>query len=217
MVIPSMGGREIGDVLRFWAAKAKRGEAIVELGCWLGAGTAQMAAAIVGKDVELHSYDRFRTSTSEKAKAAREGVELEVGQDTMAWVAERLSPIGARVFLHKGKISAAKWKGRRIALHVDDACKQEGTFIDALRKFSPFWIPGRTVVVLMDYWYFLKKPEHPWLKFQHSFVSARPEMFRQIWILKELCCAAFVYRGGLTFPANRASVKKAKRRPAARR
>ena len=44
--IPSMGGTEIGALLREAARNAPSNTAIVEVGCWLGAGTAQLALGI---------------------------------------------------------------------------------------------------------------------------------------------------------------------------
>ena len=59
--IPSMGGREIGPVLRNLARHAPAGTSIVEVGTWLGAGTAQLALGIRERarpsEVALHCYD----------------------------------------------------------------------------------------------------------------------------------------------------------------
>ena len=45
--IPSMGGMEIGPALREFARAAGPNKAIVEVGCWLGAGTAQLALGVL--------------------------------------------------------------------------------------------------------------------------------------------------------------------------
>ena len=47
--IPSMGGRRFGSLLRRLACDALSGTSIVEVGCWLGAGTAQLALALLRK------------------------------------------------------------------------------------------------------------------------------------------------------------------------
>ena len=44
--IPSMGGNEIGSVLRDLARQAPADTSIVEVGAWLGAGTAQLALGV---------------------------------------------------------------------------------------------------------------------------------------------------------------------------
>ena len=73
--IPSMGGRKIGAWLRQAARDAPSNTSIVEVGCWLGAGTAQLALGIrerpYPKDVSLHCYDRWKATTSEVDKALR--------------------------------------------------------------------------------------------------------------------------------------------------
>lgn len=191
--IPSMGGREIGLFLASYAAQARAGEAIVELGVWLGAGTAQMALACAGRDVEIHGYDRFEARASEIRKAAAGGIVLKSHQNTLPMVSTFLGPIGAKVRLHRGNIANAKAPNRKIALYVDDACKRPKAFFRALRTFSPLWIPGRTIVVLMDYLFFMHNPD-PDLKCQHEFVKHRPDSFEELWRRPEISCAAFLYR-----------------------
>lgn len=192
MNIPSMGGTEIGDHLRKHAAAVRDGEAIVELGVWLGAGTAQMAQAVRGRDVEIHGYDRFEARESEIRKAAAQGMKLESHQNTRPLVELFLAPIGARVALHRGNIVHARPPARMIALHVDDACKRPAIFLRALRTFSPRWIPGRTVVVLMDVLFWMHNPD-PELKFQYEFVTGEPKSFLPLWQAPNLSCAAYLY------------------------
>ena len=197
--IPSMGGREIGRDLREWAAACQDGTAIVELGCWLGAGTAQMALGVraSGRSVVVHAYDQFEVSAGEVAKAAAHGVALRDGQDTSGRVLETLREIGALVTLHKGDIRRATYSGPGIALHVDDCCKRNYLFLPALRTFGPHWMPGVTVVVLMDFWYFERPGVDAALRFQHDWMAEHRECFE---VIKErmpgTSAAAFRYLGG---------------------
>ena len=196
--IPSMGGREIGPFLRKRAARVLTGEAIVELGCWLGAGTAQMALGVLDSKqrVQIHSYDYFKTRGSECEKAAAGGLILRKHENTESLVRSWLEPFRINLELHKGDIADTKWCGFPIALYVDDACKRKPAFLRALRTFAPWWITDRTVIVLMDYYYFLKNPDRA-LRFQYEFVKSHPQCFRQIWRSAEYSVAAFRYTGGL--------------------
>ncbi|HET6499027.1 MAG TPA: hypothetical protein VFH17_08260 [Coriobacteriia bacterium] len=197
--IPSMGGREIGRDLREWAAACPDGSAIVELGCWLGAGTAQMALGVrhSGRSVVVHAYDAFEASAGEVAKAAAHGVRLRDGQDTSGRVFETLHEIGALVTLHKGDIRKARYAGPPISLHVDDCCKRNYLFLPALRTFGPHWIAGQTVVVLMDFWYFERPGVDRALRFQHDWMAEHAGCFE---VIRErmpgTSAAAWRYVGG---------------------
>ena len=113
--IPSMGGTRIGPLLRELARGAPAGTSIVEVGSWLGAGTAQLALGITERsgagDVSLHSYDRWQTTRTEVQKAWRWGLRLAVGEDTLPSVRRTLDQIGVPVEFHQGDLAQAAWEG----------------------------------------------------------------------------------------------------------
>lgn len=195
--IPSMGGREIGRYLREWAAAVPEGHAIVELGAWLGAGTAQMALG-ARPGVTIRVFDRFEASAGEVAKAAAHGVTLREGEDTRPHVIGALEAAGrGQATLHRGDIRKAVWLGEPIGLHVDDCCKRNYLFLPALRIFGPSWVPGVTVVVLMDFWYFERPGVDVALRFQYEWLGEHRECFEEIKIrMPGTSAAAWRYRGG---------------------
>ena len=70
--IPSMGGRQLGADFDKYVSAMSNGLAIVEMGAWLGAGTAQIAYAMMkhGKDKStLYSVDSFFVHGKELDKA----------------------------------------------------------------------------------------------------------------------------------------------------
>jgi hypothetical protein len=206
-MIPSMGGTEIGDFLRTEAARVKPDQCIVELGVFLGAGTVQLSQG-ADQQVPIFCYDRFEARNHEIEIAAKFGVGLTFGEDTLPRVQKTVSD--DRVFLHKGLIQDIKeFCGPKIGLFVDDVCKRKELFLHAMDLFSPWWIPGETVVLLMDFWYFTKKPNDPALKFQHDFMLEHAECFEPIQKrFFGLSCAAFRYLGGLDSHRNRVSKKR---------
>ncbi|MFG5379689.1 hypothetical protein [Yoonia sp. R2-816] len=109
--IPSMGGRQIGAHLRQLAAQNAANSCIVEVGAWLGAGTAQLALGAEAAPVapEIHVFDHFHASESKVTKAAAAGVQLEKGQDTRPVVERHLADLDATIYLHKGKIKDITW------------------------------------------------------------------------------------------------------------
>jgi hypothetical protein len=114
--IPSMGGTEIGALLREAARNAPSNTAIVEVGCWLGAGTAQLALGIRERQnpatVQLHTYDRWQASQREVEKAAKSGWRLSIGENTLPRVSQTL---------HDLRSSAPSRRSRLCALIADAA------------------------------------------------------------------------------------------------
>jgi hypothetical protein len=199
-VIPSMGGAALSKGLIKYTMKAPDHTAAVLLGTWLGADTLPLILGVEksGKDIEVHSYDCFEIHGNEVDKAAKFGVELHEGQDTLPLVKEYLSGHDfVKTFLHKGEITNQTWMDRRISIYVDDACKYEKEFILVLKIFSPFWIPGETIVILRDFYFYLQRPYDKGLRFQKYFIQSQGDSFRFISGSKKLCTAIFRYMGGI--------------------
>jgi len=195
MNIPHMGGRTIGPWLELFAMEAEPGTAIIELGAWLGAGTEFLARGCIGNNVDVHTFDIFMVKGNEVQKAEKQGVYLNPKQDTLPLVQSYLSKYENIVY-HKGNIADTIWIGPQISLHVDDACKSPKQFKFAINHFSPFWIPGKTVVVLMDYYFYKKRPDQPELICQKEYIENHGYAFEFIRDWPELACAAFKYLGG---------------------
>ena len=181
--IPSMGGREIGPVLRNLARHAPAGTSIVEVGTWLGAGTAQLALGIRERarpsEVALHCYDRWQANRSEITKAAGCGVRLAVEEDTLPRVRRTLEPFGVPVEYHKGELLGVQWDGGPISVYVDDAAQMPEAFLHALWTFGPSWVPGTTRLVFMDYDYWKTSgiPEH---RCQKAVVESNATCFERL-------------------------------------
>lgn len=181
--IPSMGGTAIGPFLRNIAKEAPRETAIVEVGTWLGAGTAQLALGVRdredGSDVPIHCFDRWAASPSEVEKAAARGaLDICTGQDTLAVTKRFLDPFGVPIVYHKGDIGSATWNDGPISVYVDDAAKTEELFRHVLQTFGPSWIPGGTILVLMDYFFWRKRSSL--YKYQDNVISRYGDHFERI-------------------------------------
>jgi hypothetical protein len=202
-LFPSMGSKEIGPFLRKLAREAPANTAIVEVGSWLGAGTAQLALGVrergADQSVRIYSYDRWTASNSEVEKASRKaGLLFSVGDNTLPWVVEALKPFGAGIEFVKGDIAAIAWAGGPISVYVDDASKAPSRFYHVLRTFGPSWIPGVTVLVMMDYHYWEKSGSEDH-KCQKYFMEAHPGYFTQIEGFRRASNAAFLYCKELDF------------------
>ena len=194
-----MGGARIGPLLRNLVRNAPAGTAIVEVGSWLGAGTAQLLLGAGERrrtrEVAVHTYDLWRAYRDSRAKAAMFGVRLSWQEDTLPRVRRSLEPFGVPVEFHRGDIRKAGWNGGPISVYVDDAAKTPALFAHVLRTFGPSWMPGETVVVLMDcdYW---KKTGIAGHRCQKHFIESNRNCFEPI-----ACRSAgvFLYKRAIDF------------------
>lgn len=148
--LPSMGGVKIGRRLTAYAERCPPGAAIVELGCWLGAGTAHLALGAMKSGATIHCYDRWCLTDQEVRKARPFGVELAAGEDTLPRVQRSLEPFPVAIHYHRGEIATARWSDGPIGLYVDDASKAD-LWTHAMATFGPWFIEGETFLFLMDY------------------------------------------------------------------
>ena len=178
-----MGGTKLGPLLAQVARDAPPATSIVEVGCWLGAGTAQLALGIRERpdagDVSLHCFDLWNATPAEVERAASWGVRLSVGEDTLPRTRRALEPFNVPVRFHKGDILKSRWDGGPISVYVDDASKSPAAFCHVLLTFGPSWVPGGTVLVLMDYNHW-KKTGAAADKCQKHFVEANRACFEPI-------------------------------------
>jgi hypothetical protein len=189
--IPSMGGATIGPFLRLMARHAEPGTSIVEVGSWLGAGTAHLALGVRDRSdstVDIHCFDGWSATKSECQEAlSQTGIVLEPFEDTLPRVQATLSAFQVPIHYHKGNVSNAKWEGRKISVYVDDASKGSKAFLHVLKTFGPYWVPGKTVVVLMDYYYWkkLKGFRAAEYRCQQSFIERHSDHFTLIKDFRE--------------------------------
>lgn len=156
--IPSQGGREIGNWLEIYAGWVPDGSCIVEVGSWLGVGTAHLALGAMQSGAPIHVFDRWICASEEEQEKARiQGVNLKLGEDTLPRVKETLSHFPVDIHYHQGTFKPGhpeKWTGGPISLYIDDLTKTEPIWNHAMSIFKPHFIHGETILILMDYYFF---------------------------------------------------------------
>ncbi|WP_051609101.1 class I SAM-dependent methyltransferase [Fodinicurvata fenggangensis] len=193
--IPSMGGHAIGDRLRRAAAEVEEGHSIVEVGSWLGSGTAYLALGVrdSGRDIPLHSFDEWRCRATHLDKARAWGVEFRENQDTLPWVREALAPFGVPIQFHQGDIEKVRWTEGDIGLFVLDAAKEGEPFLYTMQTFGPHMVPGKTVLYMMDFHYYQSKPDGKFTD-QRDFFAENTDYFEPIeYQVDNTSCAVFRY------------------------
>ncbi len=172
--IPSMGGRELGPRIDSHVSIMKNGLNIIEIGSWLGAGTAQIMISMInhGKDRSiLHVYDRFRATGSEIKKAKKCNVKLKPAMNTLPIVKNNLAPFSKLVNheFHRGDALDIVYKDGEIGVFIIDTAKRANSFTAVMNQFQKFFVPGETICFFMDYYYYLHRPDDG-LEFQEQFI-----------------------------------------------
>jgi len=205
--IPSMGGKELKKHIFKYVEGVKEKRSIVELGTWMGAATAQIALALLyyGKDNPVYTYDKFLVSGRQPLKAAKAGWEIHRRDDIYKTVVKILEPFDCDITVIKGIIQDVSYNREKIGLYIDDALKQEERFLKALKTFSPYFVPGETVCILMDYYLFEKRRDKKH-QFQYDFMQKHKDNFELIEDRIDSTYrpeegkdegAVFLYKGGL--------------------
>lgn len=128
---------------------ASRG-AIVELGAWLGASTAYIAAGMRDSGVKsrVQVYDRFIWKPSSHDKKAGRSFASQIDA-----FKENLGPLMSYVKVHKGELSGLKWKGGPVSLLVCDAPKRTPEIASVLSTFTGSLKAG-ALMAWQDFAYF---------------------------------------------------------------
>jgi hypothetical protein len=137
---------------------AGKGE-IVELGAWLGASTAYIAAGIrdSGVQTKAHVYDKFESKIGhiDKVKAFYEkhGLDKAPTGPCLQSFRNNLGPLIDYVEPHAGQIENMQWDGKPIALMVTDAPKRVPAISSVLTKLRDVLKPG-AIMAWQDFCHF---------------------------------------------------------------
>lgn len=124
--------------------------AVVELGAWLGAASAYIAAGMRdAKAGRAHICDRFVWKPEAHDKKA--GGPIGVSQREA--FERNLGPLMAHVEVHVGDVSTVKWRGGPVSLLICDAPKRIAEISGVLTAFADAMQPG-SVMAWQDFAYF---------------------------------------------------------------
>ena len=165
----------------------------VELGCWLGATTRALLDGLeeAGYDCLYHAYDRWRADKDQVPKAAAQGVRLHDAQDLSVLFAQNVASFLVRI--HQGEIAQTivDYSGGPIEICLLDAPKTDPILTSCMETLSRHFIPGKTVVGFLDYYFYKDHPERSELAAPVRFVEARAESYEKIMEWPGECSCAF--------------------------
>ncbi len=133
----------------------------MELGCWLGASSVALLKGLnkAGYDKPFYAFDRWKAN----AQQVREGWEFvtSIGQNLLPQYRKNIHPYINKLAHHKGKLpeilETADLSDVRIEMLVLDAPKTEPVYTACIRALHKHWIPGVTILCLLDYNFYQRK------------------------------------------------------------
>ena len=199
-LIPAMTDLACRRKVREYAKNIERGS-IVEVGAWMGACTSYAAMGLIdGKKntkIDIHVYDQFKATRSEVEKAEGYALCLYKGEHTKYAFRNFMNPWWNRVNIitHIGSIANSSWIRKPIGLYLDDASKRKVNFSHAMRIFKPYFIPGKTYLFMMDYFYFEKRDDPEYLTQKEYFKKHKDEFQFVERISEDASLAIFLFKG----------------------
>jgi hypothetical protein len=158
-VIPAMTTDAEREYYYRLAKDAAGKGAIVELGAWMGASTAYIAAGIrdSGVPMKAHVYDKFLSKPGHIRKVkefySKRGIsKAPVGPCLMTF-RENLGRLIEYVEPHQGQIENLKWRDGPVALMVTDAPKRVPQISAVLTEFRKALQPG-AIMAWQDFCHF---------------------------------------------------------------
>ncbi len=156
--IPAMSPPEVHEYLREigkgWIGKGLA----MEVGSWMGATSAALLDGLVeaGYDQPFWAFDRWKANDSEVEKAAEQGVSIILGQDVAPIYHMNVSPIYENLHQIKGRVPwrFRLYSGDPIEFCIFDAPKKNPVFDHCINFVGQYFIPGVTVLGLMDYYFY---------------------------------------------------------------
>jgi hypothetical protein len=154
LAVPSMLTHEESK-LYHWLGRTVLGDgATVDLGAFAGGSAARLLSglALSGREYQLHTYDRFRSSRAFWAKfMPDEPLPDADDADILPLARRHLAPWGERVTFHLGDIGTMHWAGGPIEVLSVDAAKGSAMADHIAAEFFPALMPGRSILVQQDY------------------------------------------------------------------
>jgi hypothetical protein len=143
---------------RGWQGKG----AAVEFGCWLGATSMALLKGLVaaGYDRSYYAFDRWRATADEVSKAQHQGVKLAEGQDLMPIYGANVHRLYPMITTIQGDMDCGFQFFRNPSIEVCllDAPKKDPLFGHIMTVMAKSWIPRVTVVGLLDYHFYKRRP-----------------------------------------------------------
>jgi len=199
--IPAMSSPEVHAYLnelgRGWTGQG----VAMEVGCWLGATSAALLEGLVeaGYDKTYWAFDRWQANESEVRKASEQNITLHLEENLKPIFLSNTKKIYDNIEAVKGMVPRTLnfFRAEPIEICMFDAPKRNPIFDDCIHMLLPHFIPGVTILGLMDYYFYRRQQFKPdWERFLAPvhFIEAHLDNFTVLQDFKEnSSCAFFKY------------------------
>jgi len=161
--IPSMTEQFVHEYLEKIGEKWKKKGIAIELGCWLGASAYALLkglkkAGYSNRPMPFYCYDYWKANEDQIPKAEAAGLKLVINQDILPLFLKNVHPVHNAIVPYQGQIEdmLQYYTGYPIEFCIFDAPKCNPTFDITIRKLCKYWIPGVTILGLLDYYFYEK-------------------------------------------------------------
>jgi len=168
--IPAMTSPQVHAYLtqlgRSWTGQGTA----MELGCWLGASSVALLRGLAqaGYNMPYWAFDAWNVNKDQIPKAKAQGCHLILGQNSELMFLNNVRPVYSDIISCRGSLPATltKYDNQPIEFCIFDAPKAEPTFTECIKRLSPHWIPGVTVLGLLDYHFYQRHKGAKRIKFR---------------------------------------------------
>lgn len=159
--IPAMTPPIVHEYLHEIGLRWNNKGVVIELGCWLGATTRALLDGLGDNyDYPYYCYDRWEANNQEVEKAKSQEIDLKVGQDLLPIFKKNVNYNNLRIFKGDISINIKNYHNGKIEICLFDAPKRNPVFNECMNKLLPYFIPGVTVLGLLDYYFFKRQIEN---------------------------------------------------------
>lgn len=152
---PSMNPKQVHEYLHEIGKNWTGQGVVVELGSWLGGSAISLLEGLVEADYNrtFYAFDRWRANDGEVRKANKQGSKIHFKQDLKPIFLNNVKEVYENILAVQGNIEKSihqvQWPD--IEICIFDAPKKNPIFSKCIRALAPYWIPGVTILGLMDY------------------------------------------------------------------
>ena len=181
---------------------------VLELGCWLGGSLIPLLEGLneAGYNRWVWCYDRWKANDEQVKKAQLGGVSIIPEQDLRPLFLDNVTPVYDKVYAIKGSMpdTLQAYIGYPIEICILDAPKQEPVFTESIRRLSPSWLPGVTILGLLDYKFYERHTGRKRFLFEAPvrFMDKYGDCFEIIKEWDDECPVFFKYIKELKFDRN---------------
>lgn len=170
----------------------------MELGSWLGGSAVPLLKGLkeAGYNHKFWAFDRWQANVQQVEALRKKGIPVALGEDLRPRFVENVSQVYSSIKTVQGNMpmTLKEYAGDPIEICIFDAPKQEPVFTESIKTLYKYWIPGVTILGLLDYWFFKRHTDFKKrIKFEapHKFMQKYGHHFT---ILKDFKTSEVFFR-----------------------